>query len=326
MILTVTPNPALDVTYHLDEVVWNGSNRVGRVAARAGGKGVNVARVLAALGISATVLGPLGGRTGDAVREGLASAGLRDAAVGVAGETRRTTTVVDAAGEATVFNEAGPRVTADEWAGVVRTYRELLPGARAVALCGSLPPGLPDDTYAALIALARDAGVPVLLDTSGPAFHAGVAAGPDIVKPNADELREATDESDPPRAVAALAARLREAGGDAVVASLGPQGLLAATGGGWWRARLPYAITGNPTGAGDAGVAALITGLLGGRPWPDRLAEAVAWSASAVASPEAGDIDRTTYVTARAHVIVGAVEPPPDRTIGDTAHATHPHR
>ncbi|WTW96645.1 1-phosphofructokinase family hexose kinase [Streptomycetaceae bacterium NBC_01309] len=326
MILTVTPNPALDVTYHLDEVVWGGGNRVGRVAARAGGKGVNVARVLAALGIPATVLGPLGGRTGDVVREDLASAGLHDATVGIAGETRRTTTVVDAAGGATVFTEPGPRVTADEWARVVSTYRELLPGARAVALCGSLPPGLPDDAYAGLTTLARDAGVPVLLDTSGPAFRAGVAAGPDLVKPNADELLEATGESDPVRAVASVAARLRAAGGGAVVASLGPGGLLSATAAGWWRARLPYAVTGNPTGAGDAGVAALIAGLLSGRPWPDRLAEAVAWSASAVASPEAGDIDRTTYVTARAHVVVGAVEPPPDRTIGDTAHAAHPHR
>lgn len=322
MILTVTPNPALDVTYHLDEVVWNGGNRVRRVAARAGGKGVNVARVLAALGISATVVGPLGGHTGDAVREDLAAAGLRDATVRVAGETRRTTTVVDAAaGEATVFSEAGPPITGDEWSQVVRTYAELLPGARAVALCGSLPPGLRDDAYTGLIALARDAGVPVLLDTSGPALRAGLDAGPDIVKPNADELLEATGESDPPHAVASIAARLRAAGGDAVVASLGPQGLLAATGSGWWRARLPYAISGNPTGAGDAGVAALIAGLLSGRPWPDRLAEAVAWSASAVASPEAGSIDRTTYVTARAHVLVGAVEPPPGRAVPDRSRA-----
>ncbi|WP_436776863.1 1-phosphofructokinase family hexose kinase [Yinghuangia sp. YIM S09857] len=335
MILTVTPNPALDVTYHLGEVVWGGGNRVARVAARAGGKGVNVARVLAALGMPATVLGPLGGRTGDAVREGLAAAGLQDATTHVAGETRRTTTVVDAAGEATAFNEAGPRISAEEWTQVVDAYRELLPGARAVALCGSLPQGLPDDAYTDLVAAARDAGVPVLLDSSGPALRAGLAAGPDIVKPNADELLEATGESDPPRAVASIADRLRAAGGGAVVASLGPRGLLAATGSGWWRARLPYAITGNPTGAGDAGVAALIAGLLGGRPWPDRLAEAVAWSASAVAAPEAGDIDRTTYVTARAHVIVGAVEPPPppsapsssdpNALIGD-GRATHRHR
>ncbi|WP_343230840.1 1-phosphofructokinase family hexose kinase [Yinghuangia seranimata] len=311
MILTVTPNPALDVTYHLDEVVWDGSNRVERISARAGGKGLNVARVLTALGIPATVLGPLGGRTGDGVREDLAQAGPRDATVPVTGETRRTTTVVDAAaGETTVFNEAGPELSAGEWAALCEAFDRLLPQAHAVALCGSLPPGVPTDAYADLVRRARDAGVPVLLDTSGPALHAGLAAGPDLVKPNADELREATGESDPARAVAALSAQLRAAGGDAVVASFGPEGLLAATAAGWWRARLPYAIQGNPTGAGDAGVAALLAGLTAGRPWPDRLAEAVAWSASAVAAPVAGSVDRTTYVTARAHVLVGAVEPP----------------
>nr|WP_308268392.1 1-phosphofructokinase family hexose kinase [Yinghuangia soli] len=311
MILAVTPNPALDVTYHLAEVVWDGSNRVGRVAARAGGKGVNVARVLAALGQPAAVLGPLGGRTGDTVREDLAAAGLRDATFAVCGETRRTVTVVDkASGETTVFNEAGPELTGADWAHLLDAYDALLPGARAVALCGSLPPGFPVTAYAELVRRAREAGRPVLLDASGAAFREGLAAGPDLVKPNADELREATGEADPAQAVAALAARLQAAGGDAVVASLGAQGLLAATRAGWWRARLPYAIRGNPTGAGDAGVAALLAGPDSGRAWPDRLAEAVAWSASAVAAPEAGSVDRTTYVTARAHVIVGGVEPP----------------
>lgn len=310
VVLAVTANPALDTTYHVDDVEWHGSNRVRRVAARAGGKGVNVARVLGALGIPAVVLGPLGGRTGDAVREDLAAAGLRDATVGVRGETRRTVTVVDAAGEATVFNEAGPELDGDDWARVVAAYRKLLPEAVAVALSGSLPPGVPVGAYAELIVLARESGVPVLLDTSGPAFRAGVAAGPDVVKPNADELREATGESDPALAVAGLAARLRAAGGDAVVASLGPRGLLAATGGGWWRAGLPYTIRGNPTGAGDASVAALLAGLLAHRPWPDLLAEAVAWSAAAVAVPEAGGVDRTTYASARAHVRVSGVEPP----------------
>ncbi|MGA4540713.1 1-phosphofructokinase family hexose kinase [Uniformispora flossi] len=314
MIVTVTANPALDVTYHLDRVAWHGSNRVEDVAARAGGKGVNVARVLAALGIPAAVLGPVGGRTGEQIREDLAAAGLRDATVPVAAESRRTTTVVDAsADDATVFNEAGPHLGDADWARLRDAYDALLGDARGVALCGSLPPGAPTDLYAGLVRRARDAGVPVLLDTSGPAFRAGLAAGPDLVKPNADELRDATGESDPGQAVAALSAMLRAAGGDAVVASLGPRGLRAATGAGWWRARLPYAIHGNPTGAGDAGVAALLAGLTAGRPWPDLLAEAVAWSASAVAAPLAGSVDRTTYATARAHVLVSATEPPERR-------------
>lgn len=325
VILTVTPNPALDVTYHLDRVAWHGSNRVERVATRAGGKGVNVARVLAALGIPAAVLGPVGGRIGEAICDDLAASGLRDATVPVAAESRRTITVVDeSSGDATVFNEAGPALDTTDWTRLGAAFDTLLPQARAVALCGSLPPGAPADLYAGLVRRARDAGVPVLLDTSGPAFHAGLAAGPDLVKPNSDELRDATGESDTRRAVAALSATLRAAGGGAVVASLGPRGVLAATGAGWWRARLPYAIRGNPTGAGDAGVAALLAGLTAGRPWPDLLAEAVAWSASAVAAPLAGSIDRTTYVTARAHVLVSATEPPGGEPRSGTAPGSDP--
>lgn len=105
--------------------------------------------------------------------------------------------------------------------------------------------------------LARGAGVPVLLDASGPALVAGVAAGPDVIKPNADELLAATGEADPLRAVARL---VRDARGGTVVASFGPDGMLAGTDGVWWRARPPGSVHGNATGAGDAAVAALARG------------------------------------------------------------------
>ncbi|MFI1382756.1 1-phosphofructokinase family hexose kinase [Embleya sp. NPDC020886] len=309
MILTVTPNPAWDVTYHLDRMIRDGANRPVSVGGRAGGKGINVARVLRSLGVAVAAVAPLGGVTGERIRADLAAADIALTAVPVVGETRSTTTIVETgSGGATSLNELGAARTAREWARVVAATAELLPGATVLVLSGSLPPGVAAGGYAELVTLARAARVPVLLDASGPALVAGVAAGPDVVKPNADELLAATGESDPLRAVARL---LREARADtAVVASFGSEGMVAGTGAGWWRAAPPTSVHGNATGAGDAAVAALARGLAEGSPWPDRLRDAVALSAAAVAAPMAGDVDGELYRTWRPRVRVDVVEPP----------------
>src|SRR3954471_16517347 len=171
MILTVTLNFALDVTYELDRVVLHAANRVTRVRRRAGGKGVNVARVLRSLGHDAIVAGLAGGVTAEDARAELAAAGLRDELVPIAGETRRTVTVVDAdAGDATGFWEPGPTVGPHEWTRFRSTYAVLVREAGAVVLSGSLPGGVPRDAYAALCRAAADAGVPAILDTSGEAL------------------------------------------------------------------------------------------------------------------------------------------------------------
>ncbi|MYV98691.1 PfkB family carbohydrate kinase, partial [Streptomyces sp. SID3343] len=223
VIVVVTPNPAWDVTYHVERMARHGSNRPASVAGRAGGKGINVARVLRGLGVAVSAVAPLGGPTGERIRAELKAADIALVEVPVAAETRSTTTIVEtSSGGATSFNEFGLALGAAEWSALVGKVGELLGGASALVLSGSLPPGVPVSGYAELVALAKAAGVPVLLDASGPALLAGVAAGPDVVKPNADELREATGEADPERAVAAMAATLRAAGGRAVVASFGP--------------------------------------------------------------------------------------------------------
>ncbi|MFJ1655914.1 1-phosphofructokinase family hexose kinase [Streptomyces sp. NPDC088337] len=294
MILTVTLNTALDITYRVPSLRPHATHRVSEVTERPGGKGVNVARVLAALGHAVTVTGFAGGATGRQVRDRLASEapGVVDALVPVAGATRRTIAVVDArTGDTTQLNEPGPVVGPAEWSAFQNVYEELLGSVSAVALCGSLPPGLPVGAYAGLIRTARAAGVPVLLDTSGEALRRGVAARPDIVKPNADELAELTGSHDPLRA----SQDARRRGARAVVASLGAEGLLAHTSEGLWRAAPPSRAHGNPTGAGDSAVASLLSGLVENLPWPDRLTRAVALSAAAVLSPAAGEFDRTVY-------------------------------
>ncbi|CAL2057049.1 MULTISPECIES: 1-phosphofructokinase family hexose kinase [Streptomyces] len=293
MILTVTLNTALDITYRVRSLRPHASHRVSEVIERPGGKGVNVGRVLAALGHEVTVTGFAGGGTGRAVRDGLARAeGLTDALVPVAGATRRTIAVVDEhSGDTTQLNEPGPQIAPAEWAMFLDRYAELLSGASAVALCGSLPPGVPVGAYAGLIRTARSLGVPVLLDTSGEPLRRGVAARPDIIKPNADELAELTGSHDPLRATESA----RRRGAHTVIASLGPNGLLASTPEGRWRATPPGRVHGNPTGAGDSAVAALLSGLVTRLPWPTRLAHAIALSAATVRAPAAGEFDRQTY-------------------------------
>ncbi|WP_307128892.1 1-phosphofructokinase family hexose kinase [Streptomyces sp. B1I3] len=311
MILTVTLNTALDLTYTVPALVPHADHRVDHASERPGGKGVNVARVLTALGHDTVVTGFAGGATGAVLREllgalphGPADARVTDALVPVAGNTRRTLAVVDrSTGDTTQLNEAGPHIGADEWAAFLRAYAELLAGARAVALCGSLPPGIHVGAYAELIRLARSAGVPALLDTSGEPLRRGIAARPDLVKPNADELARLTGAREPLRA----ARDARRRGAHSVVASLGADGLLAVTPEGIWRAAPPSAERGNPTGAGDSAVAGLLSALAEGLDWPGRLARAVALSTATVLAPVAGEFDREAYedllprIAVRAH-------------------------
>jgi tagatose 6-phosphate kinase len=293
VILTVTLNTALDITYRVPALRPHTSHRVTEVTERPGGKGLNVARVLAALGHEVTATGFAGGATGRSLRDQLTrTPGLVDALVPVRGATRRTIAVVDATtGDTTQLNEPGPTITPAEWSAFLEVYDDLVRSAAAVALCGSLPPGVPVGAYAGLVRTARAAGVPVLLDTSGEPLRRGVAARPDIVKPNADELAELTGSHEPSQATRDV----RRRGAHTVVASLGAQGLLAVNAEGRWRAVPPHPIQGNPTGAGDSAVAGLLSGLVERLPWPARLARAVALSAATVLAPVAGEFDRRAY-------------------------------
>jgi len=333
MILVVCLNPALDITHQVASVDWSGVNRAHLVLDRPGGKGTNVARILHSFGISVSLTGLAGGATGAAVSAGLDRLGVPTAFTPIAGETRRTFSVVDDSmvggrGQVALFNEPGPEVSRAEFARFRRDYDNALAGASVVVLSGSLPPGLPADSYAGLIAAAAKSGVPAVLDTSGDALRSGLSAGPAIVKPNLDELGSLTGAGSAPpgsaplraalrsaageidlAAVTMAAAELRADGADAVVASLGPDGLLAVTGGGCWRARVTVVADGNATGAGDAVTAALAHGLLVGRPWPQRLRHAAALGSAAVMSAAAGEFSAVDYQARLRTATVSSVPP-----------------
>ncbi|WP_405851237.1 1-phosphofructokinase family hexose kinase [Streptomyces sp. NBC_00090] len=301
MILTVTLNAALDVTWGVDSLRPRASHRVDTAYERAGGKGVNVARVLTSLGHNPLATGLAGGPTGRLIREELRAARVREAFLDVAGDSRRTLAVVSRDdGDATVFNGRGPHVDPAEWELFSRHYASLLADVRVAVLSGSLPPGVPTDAYARLIRTAAAAGVVTVLDASGLALIEALEACPDVVKPNLDEIAAATGCDDLPTAAAAL----RVLGARAVVASAGADGLHAITPEGTWRAAPPERLSGNPTGAGDACVAAIAAGLAAGSAWPDILRQAVALSAAAVPCPVAGDIDAAVHERLLRHVSV----------------------
>lgn len=297
MILTVTLNPALDVTYTVGELRPHTSHRVSGVGRRAGGKGVNVSRVLARLGYANLATGLLGGPTGEAVRQDLAGAGIAHRFVTLrATETRSTMTIVDErAGDATVFNETGPAVGFDDWRAFCSAYDDLAAKADVVVMSGSLPPGVPADAYAQLSASTR---AETLVDAGGAALVAAARAGADVLLPNAAELREATGCDD----LADGARRLLEEGAQAVLVSRGTEGLFVITGSGAWSAPVTELVHGNPTGAGDALAAAIAA--THGAPWPHRLREALAWSAAAVAMPLAGEVDTRVVARVRADATI----------------------
>jgi fructose-1-phosphate kinase PfkB-like protein len=188
-------------------------------------------------------------------------------------------------------------------------------------LSGSLPSGLPDDAYAVLCRAAAEAHVPAVLDADDDALAQGLAGGPAIVKPNAGELARIAPGRDPLSA----AQWLRDAGAGAVVASRGADGLIAVTPEGCWSARPPERVEGNPTGAGDAAVAALTAGLVTGAPWPRRLA-AAAVSAAAVHSPLAGSFDEQAYHRYLKAVSVEALDGPSLTEGTESRHAAHTNR
>lgn len=302
MIVTVTLNPAIDLTYTVPAIELGQSHRVQNPAARAGGKGVNVARVLTGQGAAAVVIAPIGGATGDEFRAELDSAGLSHRLVDAGQATRRTIALVTRA-QTTNLNEAGSPLSQDEWEQVVTTITTALQEASVLVISGSTPPSTPLDMLPRLINAATEREIPVMVDTSGEYLLAAAEAGPTVLKPNREELLTALSRESSPSTgpltgnpnldhIADAARILAARGGATVFASLGAEGMLAVGPEGTVSyARLPRPLPGNPTGAGDAAVAAIASDLADGV--FDRqtsLVKATAWSAAAVLAPLAGTL------------------------------------
>lgn len=291
MIVTVTPNPAVDLTIAVDALRPAATTVVPTAARRAGGKGLNVARVLAQTGHAVTATGPVGRADADWFTADLPGVATRFTPC--ADATRHTYALVETdAGRTTQLNERGVARTDAEWAALVADVAAACRDASCLTVSGSLPPDTPADVVTRMLAAARAAGVPVVADLTRTALETAAAAGADVVKPNRDELQATVGTAEP----VAGARLLQERGAGLVLVSLGEGGLVAVPPRGpVLAARLPRPLRGNATGAGDAAVAAVAACLDDGRD-PRRdlaviLRRAVAWSAAAVLAPLAGALD-----------------------------------
>ncbi|WP_457965189.1 1-phosphofructokinase family hexose kinase [Arthrobacter sp. D1-29] len=295
-VITLTPNPAIDETYIIGRLREGETHRVEAPLTQAGGKGVNAARVLNQQGFPVVAVTPAGGSSGDRFIADLEASTLAHRIVAVRAATRRSFALVDLSnGETTIFNERGEPLTGHELQSLLDTVQEEMEssgeesGIGCLIGSGSLPPGAPADYFGRLVHLAHSMGVPAIIDTSGPALVEAAMAGADLLKPNVGELVEATGIEDLSLAARSLIAR----GAQRVLVSDGPNGMYAFDAvhpQEFWSARLPEPLEGNPTGAGDAAVAAAAAVLVDGGDLQELLKRSAAWSAAAVLEPGAGVI------------------------------------
>ena len=224
-ILTLTLNPALDLTLRLPRLEPGAVNRGQALVSHAAGKGLNVAQVLADLGHALSVSGFLGAGNAQPFEALFARRGFHDAFVRVEGETRSNLKLAEDDGRITDINGPGPEVDAAARDELLRRLDALVPGHDLVVVAGSLPRGLDADWFAALLRRLRALGARVALDSSGAALRAGLATAPWLVKPNVEELAEACGRLDELAAQAEEAARLQAAGIEHLVLSMGAEGV-----------------------------------------------------------------------------------------------------
>jgi 1-phosphofructokinase family hexose kinase len=191
MIITVTLNAAIDKTLAVPNFRLGRRHRAVEQTSMAGGKGVNVARALKALGQPVIATGVAGGPTGTRIIEQLTEEAILNDFVRIREESRTSTAVVDpTSGEQTEINERGPAVSSGELELFMDKLLYLAKGAAICVLSGSLPRGVDSGLYAQIIEELRRIGVTTVLDSEGEALVAGTRAGPTIVSPNELEAEE----------------------------------------------------------------------------------------------------------------------------------------
>ncbi len=272
VIVTVTLNAALHVDYATGDLAAEGIIPVSRPSYRAGGRGVTVARVLRAFGHDVLAAGLAGGASGELIREDLAKSGVPTAFTLIRGDSRRFFRFAgpDLAGPVMRFAEPGPYITTEELGRFAADYRRLMASAAAVVLCGSLPDGLPVDTYGSLVTYAAEAGVPVILDVGGEELKHAIGHGPDLVVAE-------TSSAEP-----GIGADLIRLGAGAAAVAVG--GLVrVVTAAGEWTAHVEATDASGTDPAYPPARGALVAGLVPGQllgwSWPDRLRHALALAA-----------------------------------------------
>ncbi|HER1785548.1 TPA: tagatose-6-phosphate kinase [Streptococcus pyogenes] len=263
MILTVTLNPAIDVSYPLDELKCDTVNRVVDVTKTPGGKGLNVSRVLNDFGETVKATGCVGGESGDFIINHLPDS-ILSRFYKISGDTRTCIAILHE-GNQTEILEKGPLLSVDEIDGFTHQFKYLLNDVDVVTMSGSLPAGMPDDYYQKLIKLANLNGKKTVLDCSGNALEAVLKGDskPTVIKPNLEELsqllgKEMTKDFEALKEV--LQDELFE-GIEWIIVSLGADGVFAKHKDTFYNVDIPKIKIVSAVGSGDSTVAGIASGL-----------------------------------------------------------------
>jgi tagatose 6-phosphate kinase len=278
MILCVNPNAAIDKTVVVNSFRLNAIQRPEQVLAFPGGKGCNVARALKTLGGQPVVGGWVGGFAGQFIETELHDEGIDTAFVHIDFESRTCLSILDPVNNTlTELYEKGDPVPIEKVAEFEAWFRSHVTNYEAVTFSGSLPPGVPLNFYRDMIAIARGANVPVLLDSSGEALRQGVTAKPMLVKPNETELADLARKAPQDRSgVAQAASELSQRYETLVVISIGAEGAIAAKRDQVWHVRPPQVTIKSAVGSGDSTLAGITYGLTHGLAFEDAVKYGVA--------------------------------------------------
>lgn len=300
MIRTLTLNPALDRTVLIEDFEVDKVNRVGSSRVDAGGKGINVSKALAALGGRSVAYGFAAGAAGDRILEYLGARGIEARFTRLPGETRTNIKVVDQKrGTHTDINEAGPAASPETLAALEDELFSEAGAGDIFVFSGSACWGCGADIYARWIARARALGARTALDADGPLLKAGMAAGPDLVKPNLRELEALLGAAIEGEAdmFAALRGLFEGRAGPApalAALSLGAEGAFFADREGIVRAEGMAVEAASTVGAGDSMLAALVLAMEVGRSLEEAAALAIGAATAAVAKGGSGAFDRAS--------------------------------
>jgi 1-phosphofructokinase len=289
MILSLTLNPAIDVALSTDRIVYDDRSFITREIESVGGKGINAAMVINAFGGDVRAITPFGGVRGERFAQLMAESQIPVEMIPVEAETRRNISVTDNQGLTIKLDQPGQGLNGPELEQIVACVGENLPGVAWFMLTGSVPRGVPADTYARLIEMARSHGVPVLVDTSGEPLEKALEAKPALVKPNRVEAERLLGRSLITEGHALEAAvEIERMGAEKVILSLGSQGAIAVWSEGRLRAVPPAVQTGCPIGAGDVLAATCLWALVRGESFDEAFRWGVASATVAASRPGLG--------------------------------------
>lgn len=264
-ILAITMNPSVDISYPLDHLQLNSTNRVSEVTKTAGGKGLNVARVLHQLNQPVVASGVLGGTIGSYIEKQLDQTNMRHEFMPIDQESRNCIAILHDDMQQTEILESGPVLTQKNEADFIEHFEKSLENISVVTISGSLPKGLSTELYAKMIEIASEKEVPVLLDSSGDPLKVSLSGKhkPFLIKPNQEEITQLIQKPihDLAELQKVLATNPLFDGVEWIVISLGAEGALVKYKEEFFRLTIPKINVVNPVGSGDSTVAGLASAI-----------------------------------------------------------------